>query len=45
MSNPKELERIGNLFNAASDLNKTFLDKCSKTKFLAVKDNYRAEDE
>ena len=45
MSNPKELERIGNLFNAASDLSKTFLDKCSETKFLAVKDYYRAEDE
>ncbi|MGY5879825.1 MAG: hypothetical protein RTV31_06220 [Candidatus Thorarchaeota archaeon] len=44
MSNPKELERIGNLFKAATNLSKTFLDECSKTKFLAVKDYYRAED-
>ena len=45
MPNPKELERVGYLINAASDLSKTFLDKCTKTKFLAVKDYYRAEDE
>jgi len=45
MSNPKELERIGNLFNASTNLSKTFLDKCSKTKFLAVKHYYQAEDE
>ena len=45
MSNPKELERIGNLFNVATNLNKTFLDKCSKTKFLAVNNYYQAEDE
>lgn len=45
MSNRKELEKIGNLFNAANDLSKTFLDKCSKTKFLSLKDYYRAEDE
>ena len=45
MSNPRELERIGNLFNAATGQNKSFFDKCSKTKFLAVKDYYRAEDE
>jgi hypothetical protein len=45
MPNPKELERIGSLFNAATDRSKAFFDKCSKTKFLAVKDYYRAEDE
>jgi len=45
MSDPNELERIGNLFNAASDRSKSFFDKCSKTKYLAVKDYYRAEDE
>ncbi len=45
MSNPKELERIGSLFNAASGRSKSFFDKCSKTKYLAVKDYYRAEDE
>jgi len=45
MSKRKEIERIGNLFNVASDLNKTFLDKCAETKFLALKDFYRAEDE
>ena len=45
MSRRKEIERIGSLFNAASDMNKTFLDKCSETKFLAVRDYYRAEDE
>lgn len=45
MSNPKDLERIGNLFNAASDQSKSFFDRCSKTKFLAVKDYYRAESE
>ncbi|TFG29801.1 hypothetical protein EU528_09150 [Candidatus Thorarchaeota archaeon] len=45
MSNPKDLERIGNLFNASSDQSKSFFDRCSKTKFLAVKDYYRAESE
>jgi len=45
MPNPKELERISNLFNAASDRSKSFFDECSKTKYLAVKDYYRAEDE
>ena len=45
MSNPEELERIGNLFNAATNVSKAFLEKCTKTKFLAVKDYYKAEDE
>lgn len=45
MSDPKELERIGNLFNAATNVSKSFLDKCTQTKFLAVKDYYKAEDE
>ena len=45
MSKRKEIERIANLFDVASNINKTFLDKCSETKFLAVRDYYRAEDE
>jgi len=45
MPNPKELERIGNLFTAATNVSKAFLNQCSETKFLAVKDYYRAEDE
>jgi hypothetical protein len=45
MSNRKDLERIGNLFNAASSRSESFFDECSKTKYLAVKDYYRAEDE
>lgn len=45
MSNPKKLERLGNLFNAASDRNQSFFDQCAKAKFLAVNDYYRAEDE
>lgn len=45
MSDLNELERISNLFNAASIRSKSFFDKCSKTKYLAVKDYYRAEDE
>ncbi len=44
MSNRKEIERIGNLFDVAADLGKTFLDKCAETKFLALKDYYKAED-
>ena len=45
MSKRKEIERIANLFDVASDINKKFSDKCSETKLLAVRDYYRAEDE
>jgi len=45
MPTPKELEKIGNLINAASDRDKSFFNQCSETKFLAVKNYYRAEDE
>lgn len=45
MSRRKEIERIGNLFDVASDLSQSFLEKCAETKYLALKDYYRAEDE
>jgi hypothetical protein len=45
MSDPNELERIGNLFDVATNVSETFLEECSKTKFLAVNDYYKAEDE
>ena len=45
MSNPKKLEKLGRLVAIASDNSRTFFDKCSKTKILAVNDYYRAEDE
>ncbi len=35
---PKELERIGGLFRLASERNRPFLDRCSETKYLAVRD-------
>ena len=38
MPAPKELERLGNLFNLASEKSRPFLDRCSNTKYLAVKD-------
>jgi len=45
MPAPREIERVGSLFSTLSDLSKPFLDKCSKTKFLAVSDYNRATDE
>jgi len=46
MPNPKKLERVGTLFKAAaSNRGQSFFDQCSKTKFLAVNDYYKAEDE
>ncbi|MGY5872136.1 MAG: hypothetical protein RTV72_07835 [Candidatus Thorarchaeota archaeon] len=45
MSDEKKLERLGKLFNAASVRGRPFFDQCSETKFLAVKDYYKAEDE
>jgi len=38
MPAPKELERLGGLFNLASERNRPFLDRCSETKYLAVRD-------
>jgi hypothetical protein len=35
---PKELERIGGLFKLASERSRPFLDRCSETKYLAVRD-------
>ncbi len=46
MPNPRKLERVGTLFEAASsNRGQSFFDQCSKTKFLAVNDYYKAEDE
>jgi len=46
MPNPKKLERVGTLFEAAaSKRGQSFFNQCSKTKFLAVNDYYKAEDE
>ncbi|MGD9397319.1 MAG: hypothetical protein PVJ05_12880 [Candidatus Thorarchaeota archaeon] len=42
MPAPKELERLGGLFNLASDKSRPFLDRCSETKYLAVMDYKRA---
>lgn len=41
----KQIERVGSLFSTLSDKSKPFLEKCSKTKFLAVVDYNRATDE
>jgi len=40
-----ELENLGYLFEKATDRSRDFLDRCSETKFLAVRDFSRAEDE
>ncbi|TFG31041.1 hypothetical protein EU527_13420 [Candidatus Thorarchaeota archaeon] len=42
---PKEFARLGGLFDTASIQSKPFLKQCSKTKFLAVSDYYRASDQ
>jgi len=42
MPSPKELERLGDLFKLVSEKNRPFLDRCSETKYLAVKDYARA---
>ena len=42
MPAPKELERLGGLFSLASGKNRPFLDRCSETKYLAVRDYTRA---
>ena len=44
MPAPKELERLGGLFDLASDKNRPFLDRCSETKYLAVMDFKRASN-
>ncbi len=38
----EELERLGSLFKLASERNRPFLDKCSQTKYLAVRDYDKA---
>jgi hypothetical protein len=45
MRKHKEIERVGSLFSAISDRSRPFLEKCSKTKFLAVNDYPSAADE
>jgi hypothetical protein len=45
MRKHREIERVGSLFSAISDRSKPFLEKCSKTKFLAVNDYPSAADE
>ena len=42
MPAPKELERLGGLFNLSSDKSRPFLDRCSETKYLAVRDYSQA---
>lgn len=42
MPAPKELERLGGLFSLSSDKSRPFLDRCSETKYLAVRDYSRA---
>ena len=37
MPAPKELERLGGLFKLASESSRPFLDRCSETKYLAVR--------
>lgn len=45
MPDPRELERLGGLFNLASERNRPFLDRCSETKYLAMNDYSRATNE
>jgi hypothetical protein len=45
MPDPKELKRIDGLFNLASTRSRPFLDQCSETKYLAVKDYNLATDQ
>lgn len=42
MPTPEELERLGNLFTLAAERNRPFLDRCSETKYLAVRDYDKA---
>jgi len=42
MPAPRELERLGGLFNLASESSRPFLDRCSETKYLAVRDYRKA---
>jgi hypothetical protein len=44
MPEPEELKRIDGLFNLASTKSRPFLDQCSETKYLAVRDYSRATD-
>jgi hypothetical protein len=45
MPEPREIERVDSLFSTISDRSKPFLEECSKTKFLAVRNYNRATDE
>jgi hypothetical protein len=45
MPAPKELEKLGDLFDSVTGRSKPFLDRCAQTKFLAVKDYGKAASE
>ncbi|NHJ14718.1 MAG: hypothetical protein EAX95_13645 [Candidatus Thorarchaeota archaeon] len=45
MPAPKELEKLGGLFEQASDRSRPFLEKCSETKYLAITDYPKAADQ
>ena len=45
MPAPKELEKLGGLFDTVTGRSKPFLDRCAQTKFLAVEDYNKAADE
>ncbi len=45
MPTPKELERLGGLFEKATTRSQQFLEKCTETKYMAISDFSKAEDE
>ncbi|TFF93707.1 hypothetical protein EU546_05895 [Candidatus Thorarchaeota archaeon] len=45
MPAPKELEKLGGLFDKVTGRSKPFLDRCAQTKFLAVEDYTKAANE
>ena len=45
MPTPKELERLGGLFEKATTRSQPFLERCTETKYMAVSDFSKAEDE
>ncbi len=45
MTERRDLERFGNLFEVITGRNRPFLDQCSDTKLLAISDFPRASDD
>lgn len=45
MPAPKELEKLGGLFEKASDRSRLFLERCSETKYLAITDFAKAKNQ